>query len=365
MSETVYYKDDDGKVRGPFSTSEIKQLVTAGKIAPSTLVGRDRSGEWKEAGRIKGFVSTFKLPTHATEHDAATTSERTTVGRTAYSQEPRDSQPEDATLEGHVSESLAANMVQTQPVAIGQKQTTLWTLNRVTQFSSAAYALWIAAILVVSLVASNIYLIYRVVGGQQTSSATAPNRNDAPIAGQKMDVEKKAPEIQPERIAQLSEADSLPNSRMAIVKKFEQIVEQFTQNVNDSPERVVELKRAKSWTKQKLRAKNISFSVQKSDSLISPIVGTITFDNATLQSENQKPSKDAAENDFDFGKPLDQAYTVRFVFPENQWVLKSLQLAGDDEFSKVFNLPENLSILTEVGSKEVDYWEAALRATGR
>ncbi len=54
ISDLGYYRDDE-KVRGPFSPSDLKRLVSEGKITASTLIRRGKDGQWIEAKRVGGL----------------------------------------------------------------------------------------------------------------------------------------------------------------------------------------------------------------------------------------------------------------------------------------------------------------------
>jgi hypothetical protein len=59
MAAEWFVQAEDGAVRGPFSSAEMKQKAGDGIIRPSTLVRRGLQGKWVQARKVKGLVADF------------------------------------------------------------------------------------------------------------------------------------------------------------------------------------------------------------------------------------------------------------------------------------------------------------------
>ncbi len=57
MSNVAYYQDESGKVRGPFSLTDLRRLAAEGAIRSSTLIGCHKDGKWYMAAQIKGLFA--------------------------------------------------------------------------------------------------------------------------------------------------------------------------------------------------------------------------------------------------------------------------------------------------------------------
>ena len=48
----------DGKVYGPYSPQQLREMASTGKISPGDLVWRDGMAEWADCATIPGFIPT-------------------------------------------------------------------------------------------------------------------------------------------------------------------------------------------------------------------------------------------------------------------------------------------------------------------
>jgi hypothetical protein len=58
---TEWYVNVGGKIQGPFTSAQLKQFATAGKIKPYTMVRRGADGNWTAAKYVKGLFESREL----------------------------------------------------------------------------------------------------------------------------------------------------------------------------------------------------------------------------------------------------------------------------------------------------------------
>lgn len=69
MSDLVGYYRDGNTDRGPFSPSDLRRLVSEGRITASTLVRRGKDGQWIEAKRVHGLFPKVSETTELRDGD--------------------------------------------------------------------------------------------------------------------------------------------------------------------------------------------------------------------------------------------------------------------------------------------------------
>lgn len=105
---------------------------------------------------------------------------------------------------------------------------------------------------------------------------------------------------------------------------FQKIVEAGSKS---EPYSIYENTRTSKWTRSRNELRNVAYDVKKTDSLVSPLAGVITFEYLT-QSAPGVDTKELAEalgdEDIARGGALLRRTTLRYSFQDDKWILKTV-----------------------------------------